>query len=144
MTPFIKVFPCLATLFGLAVAVVNVFNSTQPLIDRIGGVIWVLLICALVYWTCFKLKAVSLDESNLYVSNYLKEITVSLSEIGYVYQIIGGNGGVVIHLKSASEFGRTIMFLPTWQPFVLFSQHPIVNELRRLTELENKRVPAIR
>lgn len=87
----------------------------------------------LIYWECVRLKEVSVDEEYLYVSNYLKEIAIPLSEILDVTENRWVNlHPVTIHLKSSSEFGDKIVFMPTTRFFSFFSSHPIVSELKNL------------
>jgi hypothetical protein len=61
---------------------------------------------AFVYWSCVRLKAVSVDDDHLYVSNYIKEIPIPLSEVSDVTENVWINvHPVTIHLRSPSEFG---------------------------------------
>ena len=88
---------------------------------------------AIIYWTAIRLKNVSVDDHYLYVSNYLKEIVVPLSEIYDVTENRWVNTHpVTIHLKSPSEFGDKIVFMPKTRIFAMFSSHPVVNELKEL------------
>ena len=99
---------------------------------------WVLLgiwvaSSAVVYWNGVRLKTVSVDDNFLYVSNYLKEISIPLSDIYDVTENFWfNNHPVTIHLRSPSEFGDKIVFIPTARVFALFSSHPVVNELKEL------------
>ena len=80
----------------------------------------------------------SVADGFLYVSNYMKEITVPLTEIYDVTENIWINiHPVTIHLKSPSEFGDKIRFMPKTRFFAWFSSHPIVNELKELAKLNN-------
>jgi hypothetical protein len=84
-------------------------------------------------WGSVRYKEVSVDEEYLYVSNYIKEITIPLSEIVDVTENRWLNTHpVTIHLKSPSEFGDEIVFMPTIRFFGLFGSHPVVSELKRL------------
>ena len=90
--------------------------------------------------TFFQLKRVRVDENYLYISNYKKEITIPVSEIANVIQ----NGGlklrsVTIRLRSPSEFGRNIVFLPRLNTLVFLSPHPVVEELFQMSC--SKRLP---
>ena len=88
---------------------------------------------AIIWWSCVRLKDVSVDENFLYVSNYFKEVSIPLSEIYDVTENVWVNmHPVTIHLKSPSEFGDKIVFMPTVRMFALFSSHPVVNELKEL------------
>jgi len=88
---------------------------------------------AFIYWSCMRLKAVSVDDNYLYVSNYMREISIPLSEVSDVTENVWLNiHPVTIHLKSPSEFGDKIVFMPTVRFFAFFSSHPVVSELKRL------------
>jgi hypothetical protein len=87
---------------------------------------------AFTYWSCAGLKAVSVDDNFLYVSNYLKEIEIPISEIYDVTENKWINiHPVTIHLKSPSEFGDKIIFMPKVR-FFAFGSHPVVSELKEL------------
>ncbi|HEX8129309.1 MAG TPA: hypothetical protein VF527_09425 [Pyrinomonadaceae bacterium] len=93
--------------------------------------IWVIG-AAIIYWSSVRLKKVSVDENFLYVSNYLKEISIPLSDIDDVTENVWVNiHPVTIHLKSPSAFGDKIRFMPKVR-FALFSSHPVVGELKEL------------
>jgi hypothetical protein len=88
---------------------------------------------AFIYWSCIRLKDVSVDDNFLYVSNYMKEISIPLSDIHDVTENIWVNiHPVTIHLKSPSEFGDKIIFMPKVRYFSFFSSHPVVGELKEL------------
>lgn len=99
---------------------------------------WLFLIawvvgCAFIYWSCIRLKEVSVDDDFLYVSNYLKEISIPLSEIYDVTENMWLNSHpVTIHLQSPSEFGDKITFMPKVRLFSFLSSHPVVEELKEL------------
>ena len=93
-----------------------------------------------IYWEALKLKRVRVDDGYLYVSNYLKEISIPLSEISEVRS----NGWpshqhVRIQLRSPSEFGDKIFFMPT-QRFFRAGFHPVISELRNLSGCANRPV----
>lgn len=93
---------------------------------------------AFLYWSCMRLKAVSVDEDLLYVSNYLKEISIPLSNIYDVTENRWINiHPVTIHLKSPSEFGDKIIFMPKVRVFSFFSSHPVVAELKELARMKS-------
>lgn len=99
---------------------------------------WIFLIAwvagaGFIWWSCTRLKKVSVDDNFLYVSNYQKEIAIPLSDIDDVTENLWVNiHPVTIHLKSSSEFGEKIVFMPTARYFAFFSSHPVVSELREL------------
>lgn len=87
---------------------------------------------AFLLWDTVRLKVVNVDEHFLYVSNYLKEITIPLADIYDVTENVWLNTHpVTIHLKSRSEFGNRIVFMPKTR-FLFFSSHPVVKELKQL------------
>jgi len=95
----------------------------------IGGLVFV-------WWGSVRLKVVSVDNDFLYVSNYLKEIAIPLSDIYDVTENVWLNTHpVTIHLKSPSEFGDKILFMPKTR-FSMFSSHPVVKELKQLAGLK--------
>src|SRR5215216_5278543 len=66
-----------------------------------------------IYWGCIRLKVVSIDDDYLYISNYIKEMRVPLSDIYDVTENRWVNiHPVTIHLKSPSAFGANIVFMP--------------------------------
>jgi len=89
--------------------------------------------CGFIYWEGIRMKWVSVDGHYLYVSNYLKEISIPLSEICDVTE----NGWltprpVTIHLRSSSDFGDKIVFKPKVRLFAPFIPHPVIRELKGL------------
>lgn len=87
------------------------------------------------YFTVMKFQKVSVDERFLYVSNFLKEIEIPLSEISDVTEIVWIRGHpVTIHLETPTAFGRKITFMPNSQGFKFFRPHPVVAELKALAK----------
>src|SRR5262245_25198652 len=90
-------------LCGLAVL------SSYPHLDIKGFPIifflWI-AVSAFIYWSCIRLKKVGVDENYLYVSNYLKEISVPVSQITDVTENVWINSHpVTIHFQFSTEFG---------------------------------------
>jgi hypothetical protein len=76
------------------------------------------------------LKRVRMDDQGLYVSNYLREIRVPLTDVQEVTQSGWlSTRPVTVLLWRESEFGRRIMFLPetSWR---WWGVNPKVEELR--------------
>ena len=97
-----------------------------------------------IYWLCIGLKVVSVDEDCLYVSNYLREARVPLSDIYDVTENRWINiHPVTIHLKRPSEFGAKIVFMPQVH-FSFFGSHPVVAELKGLASSRNMGAKFIR
>ena len=81
-------------------------------------------------WLWWQIKKVGIFGDKLYVSNYLKEIAIPISEIQDVRGWLLTDPQVVtIYLRNESEFGSKIRFLATYRWFGGWSTHPIVNEL---------------
>lgn len=98
-----------------------------------------------VYWTCLRLKKVSFDDHYLYVSNYLTEISIPLSHITSISENDWLNSHpVTVQLQFSTEFGDTIVFVPTIRWFAFFrGSHPAVGELRRLAGLERRQMSPV-
>ena len=80
-----------------------------------------------------RLKTVRVSEKILYVSSWLSEISIPLTDIEYVYYF--GAGRAAIRLKSVLKFGRTINFLAPLRVFDFsFVSHPVVDELREMVK----------
>jgi hypothetical protein len=105
--------------------------SPQPPNDALIGTLLTVAATGFFCWWGVKLKRVTVDDQNLYVSNLIKEISIPFSEIG---ALDAGHGGwpVRLRMKRKSEFGRNIFFLATWQPLLFSTPHPILEELSQL------------
>lgn len=119
-------------IFGLGV--INMFTS---IVDGPNASVKLLFLMfwiagsVFIWWGSVRLKVVSVDQSFLYVSNYLKEIAIPLSDIYEVTENVWLNSHpVTIHLKHPSEFGDKVVFMPKTRPFGFFSSHPVVAELK--------------
>lgn len=118
---------------ALSIFLVLILCVYSPKLDTDWLMVVFLMVGATVFfcWWGVKLKRVSVDDRNLYVSNLVKEILIPLSEVDAVEDYQGG-WPVIIRLKAESEFGRTIFFLATWNPFQFSRHHPVVEELRQM------------
>ena len=127
-----KIFPALWSAFSLLWVVGLLIKSveTQDNIKIfIVGVISTLM-SVFACWMCAPLKRVYIDNDTLYVSNYVREIKISLADIEQVHDEIGALTGsslrrMILILRSPSEFGKKIIFAPKF-----FSAREIANELR--------------
>jgi hypothetical protein len=80
-----------------------------------------------------RLKRVALDDNYLYISDYKKEIQLPLSSIEAVGEnFLTNPKQVTITLRSPSEFGRKIAFVPERKQFDAFRFHPVVEQLREI------------
>ena len=87
-------------------------------------------------WICVGLKRVRIDSTNLYVSNYSREIIVPFSNVANITENQRVNiHPVTIHCRTRTDFGNTIKFMPTTRIFAQSSSHPIVAELQTLARL---------
>jgi hypothetical protein len=95
-------------------------------------------------WYSSRLKFVSLDDDNLYVSGLFKVVAIPVSEVETVHYS-GGVGLVMVRLKSPSPFGNTIAFMPTLGAGILamLGSRSVVEELRDLAKKESTHGSAI-
>jgi hypothetical protein len=91
----------------------------------------------LLLWGCVGLKRVRIDSSNLYISNYLRELVVPFSSVAKITERQWANiHPVTIHFKTPTIFGETIKFMPKMRiPLGLSGSHPVVTELHSHTTL---------
>lgn len=127
LVPFILVSICIVLLVSLAA-------DPSPSIDAF--VVTTLTAAAAAFFCLWgvRLKRVEVDDHNLYVSNWIREILIPLSEIDSVEALYGG-WRVMLVLKTKSRFGRRIFFLAKWQPFTYSPSGRVIEELRRIVEL---------
>jgi hypothetical protein len=94
---------------------------------------------ACILWVCAALKRVRVDARSLYLSNYLREITVPLTMIAEVTEDWWINPHrVTVHFRTTTEFGQRITFMPTTRFFGLWSSHPVVAELKQLARCDSR------
>jgi len=105
----------------------------QNLGEYLFAVVWC-MIALVACWYGLRLKHVSVDEKFLYVSNYVGEIAMPLSNImGVREKIIGPNiRPVIIYLNEPSAYGRRIMFEPSFASHFSFKESQAFIELRRI------------
>ena len=106
-----------------------------------GGVNWVTILVAVALWiagSVFLLRLsvpllrVQLRDGHLYASNFRRETEILPSNIAEVTQNVWVNvRPITIHLRTPSEFGRRIRFMPPARViFRFWIEDPIVDELR--------------
>jgi hypothetical protein len=96
------------------------------------GAAWVIGTTILLLF-CGRLKRVKLDGDTLFISNYLREISVPVSEIANVRQNRLINlRPVTMTFRKKTPFGSAVTFMPEVS-FRLFSEDDIVTRLRSLT-----------
>jgi len=100
--------------------------------------IFLLLLTAFIYWFALKSMKISVSEDFLYVSNFLEEIEIPLTQIEKVKVIRFLRGHpTYIHLKDPSEFGSKILFYPPMNLLAL-EPHENVDQLRGLVERKRR------
>lgn len=102
------------------------------------GIKWMFLLMwvvgtAFVLTLCGGLKRIRVDDRNLYISNYFREISVPLSMIERVTENRWINiHPITIRFRSVTDFGDRVRFMPKIRFFGGWSSHPVVTELELL------------
>jgi hypothetical protein len=89
------------------------------------------------FWACRGLKRVRVDAVHLFVSNYLKEVSIPFGAVREVRQNRWVNfRPITIYFRDATDFGDRATFIPKRRAAIRFWRvDPIVDELRRLAGL---------
>jgi hypothetical protein len=92
---------------------------------------------AFILWACAGLKRVRVDERQLLVSNYLREICIPFSAVRDVSQNRWLNiRPITIYFRDATEFGDQATFVPKWRMAIrIWRVDPVVDELKQLAGL---------
>ena len=89
----------------------------------------------LIWRNCARLKRVQLDGGTLLVSDYRTTIRVPARDIEEVTENRWiSMHPVTLHFRRPTEFGNEVVFMPKVRPFGFVSSHPVVAELRALTQ----------
>ncbi len=84
------------------------------------------------WFLCGALKRVRVDDHFIYVSNYLREVSIPLSLIDDVTENRWINiRPVTVYFRAKTAFGNHIVFMPKSQ-FAFWRSHPVVEELKNL------------
>ena len=128
ITPFYKLIPVLIWCVGL-------FRLSYdfPKLDYPAWLAF-LLFASFVSWLLGFYKRVAIEGDTLYVSNYLKEVSIPLTEV----QKVDGPDRtsakeITLTLRDRSEFGGRIRFTPR-----LSEAREIADELKRLVAVRGK------
>ncbi len=106
--------------------------------------IWVVMIPFL-FWYAFKLKRVIMDERCLYVKGYLKEARIPFSNVESIRRSAWPNlRHVTLKLKTASEFGTEIVFIPKRKIAIPRGERLTMEEWRSRIVKVKRRVPLAR
>ena len=88
-----------------------------------------------ILWANAGLKRVRIDERQLHISNYSREIFVPFNAITDVRQNRWINSRpITIYFRDATPFGDQVTFMPR-QRIQFWSVDPVVNELKQLAGL---------
>jgi hypothetical protein len=125
------VFP---TLFYLSMtfAIISLIIEGQY-IGALAAFFILLLFGTIIYLGLVRLKRVSVDSEFLYVSNYIKTVKIPLTDIQEVNETwIINIHPIWLTLRQRTEFGNTILFMPTFDITASFSDHSVTKELKKL------------
>ena len=110
-------------------SMLNIYTGMRApfTVRAIGGYLFLFIGSVLFYKTLGGLKRVDVDTRYLYVSNYLREIKIPLSDVEYVSnpQRAALYQSIKILLRLPSEFGDVLVFTAP-----MLMGHEIVEELR--------------
>lgn len=96
-------------------------------ITILGAAVW--------YWSCMRIKQVRLDSGSLKISDFRQEITVPLAAVERVSgSVLMSPELVWLHFRRPTAFGSKVVFMPPIRWFKGFRRHPLVAELRALSE----------
>jgi hypothetical protein len=92
---------------------------------------------AFILWANLGLKRIRVDDRQLHVSNYFREVSVPFNAIADVRQNRWlSTKPITIHFKDPTGFGDKVTFMPK-QRFAFWSKDPTVSEIRKLAGLAN-------
>jgi hypothetical protein len=91
-------------------------------------------------WGLYRdLRTVVVDAQFIYVTHNNAMAIIPISEVKGVYQItLFRHPVIIVELKNKARFGSEIRFIPYYVFRLPFTHHPVVDELKRLTNLETK------
>jgi hypothetical protein len=99
---------------------------------------------AFVLFLGWGLKRVRLQDDELLVSNYLREVAIPLADVATVRQRVFPHfGSITIELRADTPFGRQITFLPNGRAAGWFrAEGAVIEELRALVARATNRATA--
>jgi hypothetical protein len=91
-----------------------------------------------ILWTNASLKRVRVNERQLFISNYFREVCIPFSVVSDVRQNCWLRGRpITIYFRDATEFGDRATFIPKWRvPIRFWRADPVVDELKQLAGLK--------
>jgi len=118
---------------GFGIGTVALFAQNAP--DKIAFLLAWLVGTLFIFVFTRNLKKVEIIDSNLIISNYLKSIEVPFSSVSSITENRLLNiHPITIHLNQETDFGKKIVFMPKYRPYIPFTSHPVYKELRELTD----------
>lgn len=88
-------------------------NESLSITNLLGFSFLTMFIGVIVFWLCFPLKKVEIENNTLLVSNFIKKIQIPISEISHFEgPDISSLRRIKIFLKIKSEFGDVVIFSP--------------------------------
>jgi hypothetical protein len=112
--------------------------GTPPDDPRLGFLVAWIVGTLVILFVCAGLKRVRVDDKSMFVSNYVRELAIPLSEIVDVTEVRWINiHPVRVHFGHRTRFGNTIVFMPKARWFGLWSSHPVVAKLKELSRAQS-------
>jgi hypothetical protein len=101
--------------------------------DRLKSLLGTILGGSAIYWSCMRLKKVSLKDDILRISNFRREIEVPLRDIERVSGSILIHPELVwLHFRAPTGFGTKVIFMGKVRSGFGLTPHPVVEEIERL------------
>jgi hypothetical protein len=87
---------------------------------------------SIIYWSCIRVKKVSLDGDSLVISTFRRELRVPLRNVRRVSGSIFWHPELIwLHFRCPTDFGTCVVFIAPMR-LLGFREHPLVRELRAL------------
>lgn len=92
-----------------------------------------IIVTAQLVWIAFRIKKVETDGKYLYVSNYMKQVALPLSDVSHVNEMRWMQPyWITLQLRRPSEFGEKIVFIPPFRLLSFWTENPLVDELKSM------------
>ena len=117
----------------ILIIVSAVIDAAQISADAAIGLAMSLAAFAFFAWYSNRIKFVSYDTDNLYVSGLFQSVVIPLADVQNLYY---SGVAVVVPLKLPSLFGEKIIFVPTWFTSILlvFGSHSVIDDIRAMAK----------
>jgi hypothetical protein len=105
---------------------------------RMGFLVMTILGSVALYWCCMRLKKVTLKEDALLISNFRREVKISLRNIERVSGTVLMHPELVwLHFRRPTGFGLKVVFMGKSRFSFGLTRHPVVKELEQLIGTAN-------